>query len=138
MSHPPLYLIFAVTVVTVCVMGHCTQLCADYLSAIRSRSIAFVPGLLSCILCNKCARTRFVLFGINVLLWSVYTKTRSGSTAPINLRWTINSSDRPNQIIKYKVDIRRSNRNGSGVRGRKCEFVVMDGMKEFNIFVLLL
>lgn len=35
-----------------------TTVCADYLSAIRSRSIAFVPGLLSCTLCKRSARTR--------------------------------------------------------------------------------
>lgn len=46
-----------------------TAVCADYLPAIRSSSIAFVPGLLSCTLCKKSARTRRrVLSGmLNVL-----------------------------------------------------------------------
>jgi len=41
----------------VCVMGRCTRLCVRIIP-IRSRSIAFVPGLLSCTLRKKSARTR--------------------------------------------------------------------------------
>lgn len=47
-------------------------------------------------------RVYCILFDINVLLWSVYTKIRSGLTAPIYSRWTINSGDRSNRIIEIK------------------------------------
>lgn len=54
-----------------------TTVCADYPSAIRSRSIAFVPGLLSCTLCKKCASSRIVRYISCVLYYDVFTRKRT-------------------------------------------------------------